>query len=173
MKSSLKDSRARILALDVRSYRIGYVAMEAPGRVLDFGVTRFRKRRILVAIACLSRILERFHPDVLVLRKVSASSTRNTSGTRRIARLATLYARRNKIVAVMIREKQVRDHFDDKGAHTKYRAALFLLNQFPELEWKLPPPRKAWKREHPNMSIFDAAALGVTYLTSMSQSSGA
>jgi hypothetical protein len=29
--------------------------------------------------------------------------------------------------------------------------------------WKLPPPRKAWQKEHHNMAIFDAAALGIAY----------
>jgi hypothetical protein len=37
---------------------------------------------------------------------------------------------------------------------------------FPELLWRLPPKRKNYQSEHPSMTVFDAVALGFTYLQS-------
>jgi RNase H-fold protein (predicted Holliday junction resolvase) len=166
MKPKVTDRKSRILALDVRARRIGYVAFETPTGLLEFGVTRFKSRR--VALVRLTRLLRRTKPDALVLRKISSSSTRNTAGARTILRLARVLARRSSLAVSMIRENQVKEHFGGHGAATKYQRALFLVKLFPQLEWKLPPPRKAWQREHRNMSIFDAAAVGVAYLASAS-----
>jgi len=34
----------------------------------------------------------------------------------------------------------------DLGASTKYQIALSLARAFSQIAWRLPPPRKAWKR---------------------------
>jgi len=163
MKTHSEDRKEeRILALDIRAYQIGYVGVAIPNRLLAFGVARFTSR--LVGLARLTVIMRRIHPTALVLRKISARSARNTAGAKVLLRSAWLAAHRSALAVSMIRDRQVRDHFGTLGVTTKYQVALFLTKQFPELEWKLPPPRKAWKREHPNMSIFDAAALAMTYL---------
>jgi RNase H-fold protein (predicted Holliday junction resolvase) len=164
MKAKPRDTNSRILALDLRARRIGYAAFETPHRLLEFGVTRFKSRH--VALVRLTRIMQRVKPTKLVLRKIPTDSARNTSGMRRVFRLAWLLARRSSVAVSMARETHVKQHFSDQGATTKYQTALFLVRLFTELEWRLPPPRKAWQREHRNMSIFDAAALGVTYLAS-------
>lgn len=161
----ITNAPRRILALDVRARRIGYAVFETPARLIDFGVTRFRSRH--EALLRLLRILHRTKPAVLALRKLRPGSTRNTTRTQTLLRLAWLHAHRSKIVRAMIREKQIKDRFSNQGATTKYQVALLLVKRFPDLEWRLPPPRKAWKREHPNMSIFDATALGATYIAAM------
>ena len=165
MRTNLRDRPNRILALDVRARRIGYVALQSHGQLIDFGVTRFTSRD--VAQSRLLRILGRVQPAVLVLRKIRPRSSRNTVGMRKILRVAQLQADHSGIAMKMVREKEMSAYFGSKGVITKYQTALVLTKRFGELEWKLPPPRKAWKREHPNMSIFDAAALAVTYIAAM------
>ncbi|MHB8217075.1 MAG: hypothetical protein ACYDDS_13450 [Candidatus Sulfotelmatobacter sp.] len=49
---------------------------------------------------------------------------------------------------------------------TKYQAASLLARVFPEIASKVPPPRKLWQTEAWNMLIFDALALGISYLAS-------
>ena len=157
---------SRILAFVLRAYRIGYAAFETPSRLIGFGVTRFKKEDRISALARVSRIIDRLKPTALVLRKIQPGSTRDTRGTRTIVHLTWLRARQLKLSVAIIREKQVRSHFGTNGATTKYQIAMSLVKAFPDLDWKLPPARKAWKREHPSMSIFDAAALGATYMAS-------
>jgi RNase H-fold protein (predicted Holliday junction resolvase) len=155
-------TKRRILALDVRARRIGYAAFEVPARLIDFGVTRFRSTSM--AMLRLGRLIQTVRPATLIVRKIPLNSTRNVPGTRAILRLTWLVARRFSMHVSVIRKKQVGQYFSTRGAKTKYQVALSLVGMFPELEWKLPPPRKFWKGEHRNMSIFDAAALGITYL---------
>jgi hypothetical protein len=45
----------------------------------------------------------------------------------------------------------------------KYSIASAVITRFPELRYKLPSKRKIWKPEDHQMSIFDAAAAGLTY----------
>jgi RNase H-fold protein (predicted Holliday junction resolvase) len=165
MKARLRDETSRILALDVRARRIGFAVFETPAQVLEFGVTRFKSRP--TALARLDRLIRRTKPDGLVLLKIPSSSTRNTRGMQTILCGIWLIARRFSVAVTTIRERQVKQHFSEQGATTKYQVSLFLVKRFPELEWKLPQPRKAWQREHPNMSMFDAAALAVTYLATL------
>ena len=60
----------------------------------------------------------------------------------------------------------MRNYLTAHCASTKQQVASFLAQMFSELAWKLPSPRKPWTSERANMAIFDAAALGVSYLAS-------
>ena len=154
MKPELPRKGSRILALDLRAYRIGYAAFEAPNRPLEFGVTSFKASNIGLARARLLHIIHRVKPDKLILRKTQPSSSRNTIGARKLLHFAYTEARREKFATVMVRESNTRLYFRSRGATTKYQIASLLVERFPELEWKLPRPRKAWRREHPNMAGF-------------------
>jgi len=157
-------SRNWILSLDVRSRRIGYAAFEPPARLVDFGVTRFKSDE--AATMRLASLLLTIRPSVLILRKILLSSSRNCPGTMAIQRLARLLARRFSIRVAFISEGKLRACFSAKGANTRYQVASFLSQEFPELAWRLPRPRRSWETEYRNMSIFDAAAIGMTYLAS-------
>lgn len=165
MKAKDISKKQRILALDVRARRLGFATFESQSHLLEFGLKRFTGTS--GAMIRLTRLVRTVRPHVLVFRKMQPSSPRNTRGTRTILRLLWLLARRSSIDVSMIREKQVRQRFNEQGARTKYQIALFLVGMFPELEWRLPPARKPWKSEHRNMSIYDAVALGVAYLASI------
>lgn len=58
---------------------------------------------------------------------------------------------------------EVRCAFRESGK-TKEPIAATIAQTFPELQWKVPPKRKAWISEGHNMVIFDAAATGLAYL---------
>ena len=58
----------------------------------------------------------------------------------------------------------VQSHFLAKyGVYTKHYIARVIAKQFPELEHRVPPPRKIWRAEDPRMHIFDATSLGMTH----------
>jgi RNase H-fold protein (predicted Holliday junction resolvase) len=154
--------RTRILGLDVRSRRIGYAAFEPPARLVDFGVTRFKSEE--AAAIRLASLLLTVQPGALILRKISSTSSRNCPGTLAIQRLIRRLARRSSIRVAFVSERRLRACFNAEGVSTRYQVASFLSQKYPELAWKLPRPRKPWETEYRNMSIFDAAAIGMTYL---------
>jgi len=53
--------------------------------------------------------------------------------------------------------------FEGLGDTTNQLIATSMAECFPELEWKLPPPRKPWQPENWRMLLFDAVALGFSY----------
>jgi len=156
------ERKNRMLGLDVRSRRIGYAVFEHPARLVDFGVTRFKSTDS--AMLHLAKLIRNTQPDVLILRKIPSNSSRNRPGTRTIQRLTRLLGSCSSIEVAFISEAKLHSCFRAKGANTKYQMASYLAQTFPELGWRLPSPRKAWETEYRNMSIFDAAALAVTYL---------
>ena len=153
--------KQRVFALDVRSKRLGYAAFER-GTLLDVGVVRFESP--LAAKSRLQIFMRRFRPGIVALRTLSRKSSRNCKGTRAILRIVRRVAQYSSVCLVLIREKGIRGRFLELGATTKYQIALFLVEAFPTLASRLPPPRRPWRGEHRNMAIFDAVALGFVYL---------
>lgn len=153
----------RVLAVDVRPRQLGYVGIELPDRLLNFGVSRFKSDEAgglrLVAL------LATFRPSVLVLRRIRPGSWRDRPRTRTIMRLMRRVARRSSIKVAFVSERQLRACFRTQGCSTKHEIASLLARKFPELAWQLPPHRrKPWEPEHWRMPMFDAAALAVVYL---------
>jgi len=162
--------RSRTLSLDVRSNRIGYAVFEHE-TLLEAGITRFTTS--CVATPRLIFLMRRFHPRVVVLRKISKTSSRNCLTARTILRAAERIAKRFSLRVAFVSEQQIRTRFAKESATTKYQIASLLIRIFSALAWRLPPPRKAWEGEHRNMAIFDAVALGMAYLSTKSKASKA
>ena len=149
----------RVLAIDVRSHRVGYAVFEVPARLVDWGVKKNVER--LGAIANHLRMLQ---PSVVLLRRVKSGSKRDTAGARSIMHAIRSDMRKLSIPVQYLSESGLKNFFRTYGSRTKYQRASLLAVCFPELKWQLPPRRKIWKAEHLRMSIFDAVQLGVAFL---------
>ncbi len=169
MSGKAPGAGRRVLALDVRPHKLGYAVFETPARLIAFGVTRFDSSHSgALRVAALAGTSS---PSVLVLRKIGRRSTRNRPLTRTVIRLISRQARHSSIHVAVVGDRQVRVALGDDRARTKHQAASLLAQAFPDLAWKLPQPRKTWQPEAWNMLIFDAVALGVTYLASQNDES--
>ena len=164
MSGKTQRTGHRVLALDVRPHRLGYAIFEAPARLIDFGVTRFDSSD--AGLRRVTALGGRYCPAAVVLRKIAKWSTRNHPITRAVVRLISRQARQSAIEVVVVSARQVRISLGGDRTLTKHQIASLLAQAFPELAWKLPQPRKSWQPEPWNMLIFDAVALGMTYLAS-------
>ena len=136
--------------------------------VVDWGLREIRCReknqRCLIAVAAL---LERYQPDVLVLQDMSAT------GTRRSLRLRELNAGIEEIAAeygfavYAYSRAQVRHAFAPYGVTNKHSMAEIIAKHLPVFERYVPPPRKPWMNEDARMSLFEAAALALTFFQSL------
>src|SRR5439155_25566784 len=68
----------------------------------------------------------------------------------------------DRIAVRLISPERIRRMFPG-SVRNKDDLASRVAAHFPDLAWKLPPPRKFPRREHYRMSIFDAAALALAY----------
>ncbi|MBI2755072.1 MAG: hypothetical protein HYX46_16380 [Betaproteobacteria bacterium] len=119
-----------------------------------------KNRRTLDLI---SKLVERHHPDVLVIEDTTAKGSRRSTRIRRLYRLIAHLAATEQIEIHRYSQQIVREILAPTGAMTKHDVALAIARQIPAFTHRLPRARKAWMSEDPRQSLFDAAALGLTY----------
>jgi hypothetical protein len=152
-------NQKRVLALDVRRRSLGFVVLESPDNFLDWGVKSFRGGVNAVRIPLpqkLATLLSQFRPDLLVMKRPVAKGRRTTIGT--VLRVAE----KRRVPVQLVSPTSVRKTFrcPDRNKHEIATATAARSIEFADL---LPAKRRPWESEHYRMSMFDAAALGLTY----------
>ena len=148
--------QTRILALDVHPRSFGYVVVESPDKLLDWGVRRSYQKT-------------KNHPEVLARGRLRPLLKIWKPG----AVVTRVEDRRNKDVQSLLRHMKkeagatsflpitgTRNYYVGRD---KYRRAVEMAARFPEIGWKLPPKRKLGDSEHYLISMFEALAIAVQY----------
>lgn len=158
----------RILAIDLRSQQFGFVVLEGPGKLLDFGrkvcpalgtetSAHMLKKRLIV-------LLTFFAPSVIVVKHTSGRGDLSPLNRKRAFEIIAQEAAHRSIDVVALKRKDIRLVFQKSGHASKNKIAAVIAEIFPELSWKLPAHRKNWQPEHHNMTIFDAVSLALAYV---------
>jgi hypothetical protein len=156
----------RLLALEIRSSKLGFAILEEPERLLDWGVRSFGEQEGSLKSTALDRIetLLHFHsPFAVVMRDRKYHGLAQVSRIRLIASEMSAVAKRNSAKFYVVSPAEVQKFFAPEGQTTKHDIATNLAKQFEELSWKLPHRRKAYQSESPAMIVFDALATGVAF----------
>jgi hypothetical protein len=152
----------RLLALEIRPQKAGFAIFEG-STLLDWGVTRYGKdtppsRRI--------RALVDLHgPSVIVTRRRPRLNHSQIGAT--VVESINRGAQRRSIRLQSLEANQIRAFFKQRGCESKHSTAVLLAEWFPELALRVPAERKLWESEPHNALLFDAVAIAVTYLTSL------
>ncbi len=155
----------RVLAVAPFVSGVAYVLFNGPWLPIDWGIKWIRSDKNAVGVKKVAGLIEKYQPDILVFEDHSGR------GSRRAKRIETLLddmreiAEREKVEPRRYSRGQIRDVFSAYGAVTKYDIAKAIAEQYPDFAPRLPGLRKIWLPEHPNMSIFDAASLALTYFS--------
>jgi Holliday junction resolvasome RuvABC endonuclease subunit len=162
----MAHTETRIFAIDPTHKGFGYAVFELPFRLVDWGLARITGDKHAGAITQFEKLIDRFRPDALVLEDAEAPGSRRHPRVRRLIDALVKLARERGIAVYTVARSAVLKCFStaDEPA-TKYSIAERLAEHFPDLQSKLPPPRKLWQSEDERMSIFDALALAVTHAT--------
>jgi hypothetical protein len=148
----------RVLALDVHPLSFGFVLLEGPERLIDWGVRSFRHGVNAVKVPMgkkLDLLFKQYQPSVLIVGNGRTGISRQMKV---IARLAAAHHLR----VLSVSRDSVRKAFPQ--SRNKYEIANAATNRCPDLSSYLPAKRKPWQSEKYAMSVFEAAALGLTYL---------
>ena len=152
--------------MDVRASKFGFVVLEGPDRLLDWGQKNFRQGVNTVKIPARKKIaalLDEFSPGAVVLKKCSSDRNRKRATLcQHILRQAQL----RRIPVRIISPEEVKTAFTGHGLN-KYKIASAVALRFPELAPRLPEKHKIWKPEDYRLSIFDAASLGIAYFAKL------
>ena len=158
-----QGKRQPIVLAVVPCYRgIAFVTFSGPWLPIDWGI-KWTEADNPRGVRAVRELIDGCRPDVLVFEDYGGE------GSRRGKRIETLLdaikelAREKKIATRQYSRAQIRDCFVEDGAFTKYEIAQIIAQQYPRLVPLLPPKRKIWLAEHPNMYIFDACSFALTY----------
>jgi hypothetical protein len=154
----------RIIAVDLRGGSFAFAVFEGPDRLLDWGVRSFRRGVNAVKVPAgkkFAAILDYFLPDAVVVRVRTGDRDARRGKMREI--LLRESAKRGTPTRLLSR-RAVKEAF--AGANrTKYTIAAALAERLPELAPVLPTAHKLWVSEDYILSVFDAAAVGITYFS--------
>lgn len=157
----------RLLALEVRPQRIGFVVLQGASRLLDWGVRAHAKEAGASRSTLRARIavlLDLYAPAAIVVRRREGRRGRLWRAGAEITARIRAEARRRAIPCQVVPATEVRRFFARHCDATKSATAALLAEWFPDLAWKLPPKRRPWESEHYNTLVFDAAATAVAFL---------
>ncbi len=153
----------RVLAIDPTSRGFGFVVLEGPASLIDWGTRDTGRADSNEALRRIVDLLDQYGPDAVVLEDTKDPNSRRCRRVRELIGTIKATAAPRGIEVARISRMQIRALFSPAGATTKHRIASVVAEHFPELDPHLPPPRKAWMSEDARMSIFDAAAFALTF----------
>jgi Holliday junction resolvasome RuvABC endonuclease subunit len=154
----------RVLAIDPTSRGFGFVVIESPTTLIDWGVKSVRKKEEAAILAKVSELIRHYQPEAIVVE--------DHNKLRRCPRIQSLLVAMAELAITLglksrrISPARVKKVFQTFGARKKYEIAQEVAKQLPDLAPRLPRYRKPWMSEDYRMAIFDAASLALTYFYS-------
>jgi len=153
-----------VLAIHPTARGYAFVLFDGADSPFDWGDKEFRRA---VKNACIvesvSKLVTHYRPRTLVMENPADARPRRSHRVLRLYRALVHLAETESVDVKLYTRCLVRQCFFAVGAATKLEIARAVARQIPALEHRLPPIRKAWMSEDARQSLFDAAALGMTY----------
>ncbi len=151
----------RVLAIDPCHRGLGFVVLEGPERLLDWGMrlaegTDAEKNAACVAIA--RNLIDQYRPHALAIEDCSGEDSRRCARARELLEAIRKTAREKRIKVVDFSPERVRRAFAPK----KDMIAAAIAGRFPELAPRLPKVRNLTMSEQYGMPVFDAMAFALT-----------
>lgn len=158
------NSENLVLSVYPTSRGFAFVLFEGPESPFDWGVKEIKeKHKNTRTLEAIERLIERYQPEVLVLEDTTERDSRRTSRIRKLYRSLVHLADAQRMEVYRYPKSVVKQVFASVGAGTKYEIAKAIAIQIPAFAHRLPPLREIWMSEDPRQSLFDAAALGLTF----------
>ena len=162
MRAQPKPSHI-ILALHPDRKGFGWVALEGPFALYDWGLSVGGRDKNAACLRKIEALLERLTPETLVLESFERPTARRADRVTRLGRaICALAADRGANVAIYTRE-DIAACFADVGARTRQEIAEAVLRHVDAFRHLLPKPRRVWDSEDRRMALFSVAGLGLTH----------
>lgn len=153
-----------VLAVYPFSRGFAFAFLEGPESPFEWGVKEIRGRdKNARTVTEIKKLIDRYHPEVLVMEDAAHKGSRRTVRIRRLYRSLAHLAATEYIDVYRYKTSDIQDYFAAAGARTKFEIAQAIALQIPAFAHRLPPPRKPWMSEDPRQSLFDALALALVF----------
>ena len=157
------ESGTRVIALDPTSHGFGFVVFEGGTRLVDWGHAHARPCTNEKCLEMVAKLFVYYLPHVVVMEDWDRKESRRGTRVRKLFTQIVGFTEASNARVARYSQKDIQKAFSTDGSPTKYEIAQMIALEFPELSYRLPPPRKIWMSEDERMSIFDAAALALTF----------
>jgi Holliday junction resolvasome RuvABC endonuclease subunit len=154
----------RVLAIDPSTRGFGFAVLEGPNQLIDWGVKETKKNKNARSLKLIAGLIDRYQPSVVVVEDYTEKGSRRCRRIQELINDISKLAAKRKIRVRSFSRVKVKQAFSQSGAPNKYDIAVAITKRFAELAPRLPRFRKPWMSEDYRMSIFDAVALGLTFL---------
>jgi Holliday junction resolvasome RuvABC endonuclease subunit len=161
--NSAPTTQMRVLALDPFARGFGFVVLEGPANLVDWGMKEARRNKGVRSLEQVAELIEYYHPDVIVVEDHRDKGCRRCPRIRKFIHKVIELAASREVSTHSVSGKAVKAVFSHAGAHTKDEIADVITNRFSELAARRPPLRKPWMSEAEQMSIFDALAFALAF----------
>lgn len=108
------------------------------------------------------KLLDRYHPDIVVLENWGVAGSRRSERMRRLYRSIAHGARTRDIEVRRYTRADVSSTYASVGAVSRYEIAQATAREFPAFAHRLPRSRKTSESERKVIGLFQAAALCIT-----------
>jgi Holliday junction resolvasome RuvABC endonuclease subunit len=153
-----------VLALYPTTRGFGFVLFQGPESPFDWGVKEIRgAEKNNQVLAEVQKLIDRYSPAVLIIEETGTKESRRSMRIRTLYKSVVRLAHAEGIDVVRYTKDDIRATFASSGAQTKYAIAQVIAASIPAFAPRLPRVRKIWMSEDARQSLFDAAALGITY----------
>lgn len=169
MSTSAPCTAGLVLAVHPTSRGFGWVLFEGPDRPALWGIASARPGRSGKLLRRFERLLKRYEPAVFVLEEFETGSALRSERVQSLCREMLHLASAHGAFTPIYHRDVVRSCFASSGASTRYEIAQAIAKRIPDFDHRLPRYRKAWLSEDPRQSLFDAAALALTYFAVMGE----
>ena len=157
-------SDALVLAVYPSSRGFGYVLFEGPLSPYDWGVKEVRGRnKTGKTLRLIESLIENYGPVILVIEDAIDEACRRVERIHELYRKLIQLAPDRSVTVVRYSMQKVKQYFAHASAFTKHDIAVAIAKIIPAFSYQLPPERKLWMSEDVRQSLYDAAALGLTY----------
>jgi Holliday junction resolvasome RuvABC endonuclease subunit len=155
--------KAITLALHPSSKGFSWVAFSNPFTIEDFGTVGTRAPgKNAKCLRRIEKLISRLQPGILVLEAFEPGQSVRATRITKLGRAIVCYAIAERIDVAIFSFKEVQQQFVHLGATTRQDIAEAIGRLFPLLARHLPNRRRAWESEKWRLSLFCAAALGLT-----------
>ena len=150
----------RVLAIATTNHGVAFVVFESMLSPFDWGTVRISgPGKNAKALQRLEIIVKHCHPEAIIVMDSARHCTRI-----RALNLAIRHLAETAQLDVHIYDRAaIRRCFAPAGARTRVEIAHAIARMIPAFSHRLPPVRKLWMSEDMRQSLFDAAALGLTF----------
>ncbi len=158
------DPYNMVLSIYLFTRGFAFVLFEGPNKPFDWGVKDITgKSKGSRTLGEIKKIVDRYRPEVLVIEDTAGKNPHRNSRIRKLYRMLGHFAAAEYVDLYHCAKAEIKECFASVGAGTKYEIANAIATQIPAFAHRIPRRRKRWMSGDRRQSLFDAAALGITY----------